>query len=863
MKMLDFVKKGSGNTPAQNDDMAKKYLTRKKRREIAREEKDKLDREAKLQEVKYLEIKGTQAMLPVYDVYDSIIVTRDGRYCKIMEFKPMNFVYLSPKDQNNIISLFQQMLSATQYDMQFIAYARKADVDMMVRSVRELEKDEKSIACLTMQKDYENTLLRKAKQSGVTRRFFLVLEFRANVSNDGTDINKIVADLNVAAMRCRNYLEQAGNQFIPSCETDGGVNDILYQLAARKDSEMETFAEHANVIYKKYQDKIQEMGLKSMPIILAPEFIAPQWMDFSHFDYCVIDDKFYTFAYIADNGYEKNVNAGWLNMFINSGEGVDVNIFFDRHSRDEVYSKIGFNIKQKRAKALDSHDTDTDYHEIQNAIGAGSYLLDGLANGEELFYACVLFTITADSLSELERKYHEFEKNAKGAGYKIIRSNFRMQDAFFSTMPVCNLSKELYKRSKRNVLTSGASSFYPFVSFEMQEPDGILIGTNTANNSLVIINVMNRQLHRNSNGVILGTSGSGKTFTSHLFALRFRMRRIQTFILAPVKGERDYGNGCKSVEGQFVSMAPGSATHINIMDIHAPDISNIDMLNDDDSASSQISLLAQKTKTIETFLHLLIPDITLEEEQLIDGCIYKTYERFGITEDNSSIYEFGTNRYKKMPILQDLYEEMLAYPELSRVRNIFQPIINGSLSSFNKPTNVDLNNLYIVFDFDACEGKTKVMALFTVLDFCWSKIKEDSTKQKAIFIDEAWNLISKSSNVMCAEFVKEIFKTIRAYNGAAFVMTQNITDFFSLNDGEYGRAIITNADTKIIMQLPDNEIEILRQAVQLTDDECKKIPQLKRGNGLVVAGNSKIFAEFTASEYEQQVISGDVRHRKN
>lgn len=116
---------------------------------------------------------------------------------------------------------------------------------------------------------------------------------------------------------------------------------------------------------------------------------------------------------------------------------------------------------------------------------------------------------------------------------------------------------------------------------------------------------------------------------------------------------------------------------------------------------------------------------------------------------------------------------------------------------------------------------------------------------------------------MCAEFVKEIFKTIRAYNGAAFVMTQNITDFFSLNDGEYGRAIITNADTKIIMQLPDNEIEILRQAVQLTEDECKKIPQLKRGNGLVVAGNSKIFAEFTASEYEQQVISGDVRHRRN
>ena len=91
---------------------------------------------------------------------------------------------------------------------------------------------------------------------------------------------------------------------------------------------------------------------------------------------------------------------------------------------------------------------------------------------------------------------------------------------------------------------------------------------------------------------------------------------------------------------------------------------------------------------------------------------------------------------------------------------------------------------------------------------------------------------------MCADFIKEIFKTIRAYNGAAFVMTQNASDFFTMNGGEYGRAIITNADTKIIMQLPETDIEILRTAVQLTDDECNKIQQLHRGSGLVIAGSS-------------------------
>lgn len=372
----------------------------------------------------------------------------------------------------------------------------------------------------------------------------------------------------------------SSNEGVVTVDQDGNLTPVSAGTASVYDV-------HAREVFLKYEKAVVEQGLGSMPIITAPETIAPNWMDFSHYNYAVIDDKFYTFAYISDTGYEKNVTAGWLNQFINSGEGVDVEIFLDRHTRDEVYSKIGFNVKQKRAKSLDSHDTDSDFHEIQNAIGAGSYLLDGLAAGEDLFYASVLFTITADDLTELERRFHEFEKNAKGSGYKVVRCDFRMQEAFMSSLPTCSLEKQLYKHSKRNVLTSGASSFYPFVSFEMQDPNGIMIGTNTANNSLVIIDVMDRNIHRNSNGAILGTSGSGKTFTSHLFALRFRMRRIQTFILAPVKGERDYGNGCYRVGGQFVSMSPGSPNHINIMDIHAPDLSNIDSLGDDDASNAR------------------------------------------------------------------------------------------------------------------------------------------------------------------------------------------------------------------------------------------------------------------------------------
>ena len=106
------------NKKEQND--VDKYLSKKQRKAIAREEKDRIDRQKALEEVKYREIKGTQEMLPVYDTYQGVIVTRDGHFCKIMEVKPLNFMYLSPQAQNNIISLFSQMLSATPYNLSLI-----------------------------------------------------------------------------------------------------------------------------------------------------------------------------------------------------------------------------------------------------------------------------------------------------------------------------------------------------------------------------------------------------------------------------------------------------------------------------------------------------------------------------------------------------------------------------------------------------------------------------------------------------------------------------------------------------------------------------------------------------------------------
>ena len=374
-------------------------------------------------------------------------------------------------------------------------------------------------------------------------------------------------------------------------------------------------------------------------------------------------------------------------------------------------------------------------------------------------------------------------------------------------------------------------------------------------NAAVTIDMFDTDIHANANAVILGSSGYGKTFTAQLFALRLSEMDTQVFIISPLKGLEDYGGGCKAVDGQFISMDPSSVNSINIMDIRVPDDEDAKDM-DEYSAGS---LLTKKIHTIKSFMHLVVKDLTQEEEQLIDTCLITVYKKFGITNDNNSIYDRETGQYKKMPLLQDLHKEMLKYQELHRISNILNPLITGSMACYNRPTNVDLKAKYIVFDFNGMKGSILTMSMFVVLDFVWTKIKEDRKKRKAVFIDECWKLIGTDSNEMAAEDVVEIFRTIRAYGGSAFAMTQDISQFYEYKGGKYGKAIIGNADTKIIMHLIPSEAQALQAAIQLTDAEMENISSLQRGQGLVCSSSAKLFVDFVAADYEKQEITTDAK----
>ena len=240
--------------------------------------------------------------------------------------------------------------------------------------------------------------------------------------------------------------------------------------------------------------------------------------------------------------------------------------FFDRQPKDKVQQKLGQQLRINRSKIKDTSDTNSDYDDLDSAIRSGYFLKDGLANNEDFYYMNILITVTADSLEELEWRTNEMKKLLLSQDMEAVTCHFREEQAMLSALPLVSLERKLFARSKRNVLTTSVASCYPFTSFEMCDDNGILLGVNKHNNSLIIVDIFNSRVYKNANMALLGTSGAGKTFTMQLMALRMRRKNIQVFIIAPLKGH-EFHRACNNIGGDFIQISPASKNCINIMEM--------------------------------------------------------------------------------------------------------------------------------------------------------------------------------------------------------------------------------------------------------------------------------------------------------
>lgn len=156
----------------------------------------------------------------------------------------------------------------------------------------------------------------------------------------------------------------------------------------------------------------------------------------------------------------------------------------------------------------------------------------------------------------------------------------------------------------------------------------------------------------------------------------------------------------------------------------------------------------------------------------------------------------------------------------------------------------------------------QAIGMFIVLDYVWDKAKEDPTTKKAIILDELWKLIGARGSVEAAEFVFEVFKLIRGYGGSAIAATQDLEDFFGLDEGRYGKAILNNAKIKILLKLEPQEARYVQEQFELSDVEVQRITGFKRGKGLLTANTNHVVIEFKASPTEHNLITTDRRDLK-
>ena len=787
-------------------------------------------------------------------------MTTDDRYIKILEIEPINFMLRSSEEQFNIISSFASWLKISPMRLQFKSITRKADSDKHIAMVRSELEVEENQACKRQGEGYLRFIKDVGSREALTRRFFLIFQYEEVRRGDSEDFGQIYGMMQTVEQNARAYFAQCGNSIVQSKDPDEATAEILYMFFNRRSCVDESFSSRVNrVVIDTMAAKNKVIGIDPVPQIRIANFLAPRGIDFSHYNYIVMDGLYYSFLYIKGNGYPGSARAGWMSALVNAGEGIDVDVHLRRENRSKTIDKVAQRIRLNRTKLKGMQDTSTDYEELTNSIQAGYFIKNGIANNnEDLFYMSVFITVSAKTYEELMWRKQQMVDMLKSMDMFVSECRFQHEAALRAVMPFLQIPSSLEKKSQRNVLTSGAASTYMFTSFEMSDDSGVLLGVNRHNNSLCIIDLFDTKKNKNANLNLIGTSGAGKTFTLQLLALRMRMRGIQCFILAPIKGH-EFRRACTQIGGQYIRIAPGSPHCINVMAIRhtlAPEMELIDEID----YSELDSMLARKIQQLMIFFYLLIPDMTNMEEQLLDEALIKTYADFGITHDNATLYEDITvspPKMKQMPILGDLHKNLLANPLTERIAIIVSRFVTGSAQSFNRQTNVDLSNKYVVLDLSELKGKLLPVGMMIALDYVWDQVKADRTKKKAILIDEIWQLIGASSNKQAAEFCLTIFKTIRGFGGAAISATQDLSDFFSLEDGKYGRAIVNNSKNKIILNLEPDEARYVQDILKLTKTEMRSVTRFERGEALVYSNNNKIPVVIKASREEQELITTD------
>lgn len=496
---------------------------------------------------------------------------------------------------------------------------------------------------------------------------------------------------------------------------------------------------------------------------------------------------------------------------------MSINIHIDSIEQDKAFDlvkqKISFMEQQKideQRKAMNKgYDLNMIPFELRYSLDEAKSLLDDLQNkNQRIFKFTCIIHVSADSLEDLDDYVYQVSSIARKNNCKVGMLDYLQEEAMNSSIPIGVNLIEI----QRTLTTASTAIFIPFTTQELFQPGGMYYGINAVSRNLIFFD---RKKLKNANGFILGTPGSGKSFSAKREMVNVLLSSDDEVMV--IDPEREYSGMAKALNGELIHIAAGSKNNINPLDL------SLNYSDNDDP-------LLLKSEFVLSLCELILGGtvgLDAVEKTIIDRTTKMTYAKY-----------FADPKNNPMPTLLDFYETLTKQPEeeAESLALSLELYVTGSLSVFSKPTNIDITNRFVVFDIKDLGKQLKTFGMLIVLDQIWNRITMNRAigRRTWIYMDEIYLLFQ---NEYSANYLFELYKRARKWGGVPTGITQNVEDLLI---SDLARRMLSNSDFILMLnQAPSDKVE-LEKLLNISARQANYVTNVSAGQGLLFSGNSII-----------------------
>ena len=761
---------------------------------LSGEEKKRLVKQ-KAKELKKANIpKTAQQTITFKEMYkDGICKVTDHLYTKCIQFGDTNYQLAQNEDKTAIFEYWCDFYNYfdSSIHLQISCMSQYANVKEMEKSI--------SIASQVdgfndVREEYEGVLRHQLEKgnNGLVRMKYATFGIEAK------DLKEAKPKLERIETDVINNLHQMG----VTARSLSGYERLKLLYTTMNEEHQEPF------IFN--YDLIARTGLS------ARDFIAPTSFDFRNSKYFKMGATFGAVSFLQILAPE--LSDKMLAEFLDMDNSIIINLHVQSIDQakaiKDIKAKITdldkMKIEEQKKAVRSGYDMDVLPSDLVTYGGEAKKLLEDLqSRNERMFLVTVLVMNTAKNKKVLDNLLFQTAAIAQKYNCSLKRLDFQQEQGLMSSLPIGINLVDI----NRGLTTSSTAIFVPFTTEELfQNGEALYYGINAISNNMIMAD---RKALKNPNGLILGTPGSGKSFSAKREMTNAFLVSTDDIIICDPEGE--YFPLVNMLKGQVIKISPVSDQYINPMDI------NLNYSEDE----SPVSL---KADFILSLCELIVGSKTgLEpvEKTIIDRCVrlvYKDYLQHPVPE--------------QMPIMEDLYNCILEQdePEAKRIATALEIYVKGSLNVFNHRTNVDINNRLICFDIKELGKQLKKIGMLVVQDQVWNRVTINRSEHKSTryFIDE-FHLLLKDEQT--AQYSVEIWKRFRKWGGIPTGITQNVKDLLASREIEN---IFENSDFILMLNQAGGDRQILAKQLNISPHQLSFVTNSNAGEGLLFYGNTII-----------------------